>query len=66
GKARIWFVMEGEASLRACVLNDLANDILSDECSSLQMRVEGRLIMSSYAIRGTDPLLVEKVAPPDC
>lgn len=29
GKARIWFVTEGEASLHACVLNGLAADVLS-------------------------------------
>ena len=29
GKARIRFVTEGEASLHACVLNGLANDVLS-------------------------------------
>ena len=29
GKARIRFVTEGEASLHACVLNGLANDMLS-------------------------------------
>ena len=28
GKARIWFVTEGEASLHACVLNGLAADVL--------------------------------------
>ena len=29
GKARIWFVTEGEASLHACVLSGLAADVLS-------------------------------------
>lgn len=29
GRARIWFVTEGEASLHACVLSGLANDVLA-------------------------------------
>ena len=34
GRARIRFVTEGEASLHACVLNGLANDVLSVGFSS--------------------------------
>ena len=29
GRARIWFVTEGEASLHACVLSGLASEVLS-------------------------------------
>lgn len=33
GRARIWFVTEGEASLHACVLSGLASEVLSVSCS---------------------------------
>ncbi|KAL6307414.1 hypothetical protein BKA93DRAFT_727356 [Sparassis latifolia] len=67
GKARIRFVTEGEASLHACVLNGLAADqnpsghgfIVADAGG-------GTLDISSYAIRGTVPLVIEEIAPPDC
>lgn len=29
GKARVWFVTEGEASMHACILNGLAADVLA-------------------------------------
>jgi hypothetical protein len=35
GRARIRFVTEGEASLHACVLNGLANDVLSVRTAGL-------------------------------
>ena len=38
GKARIRFVTEGEASLHACVLNGLANDVLSVSPRSIAPR----------------------------
>ncbi|KAG2146157.1 uncharacterized protein EDB93DRAFT_1240978 [Suillus bovinus] len=54
GRARIRFVTEGEASLHACVQSGLAADAAA------------RLISVSYAVRGTNPLVIEEVAPPDC
>ncbi|KIL57122.1 hypothetical protein M378DRAFT_420144 [Amanita muscaria Koide BX008] len=69
GKARIWFVTEGEASLHACVLNGLADDVLSSPSQHGFLIADaggGTLDISSYAIRSTDPLVIEEVAPPDC
>ncbi|EIN09800.1 hypothetical protein PUNSTDRAFT_66300 [Punctularia strigosozonata HHB-11173 SS5] len=69
GKARIRFVTEGEASLHACVLNGLAADVLSKSSGQGFIVADaggGTLDISSYAIRGTEPLVIEEIAPPDC
>ncbi|CAL1716267.1 unnamed protein product [Somion occarium] len=69
GKARIRFVTEGEASLHACVLNGLAADVLSNPSGHGFIVADaggGTLDISSYAIRGTQPLVIEEIAPPDC
>ncbi|KAF8626102.1 hypothetical protein AX17_006598 [Amanita inopinata Kibby_2008] len=69
GKARIRFVTEGEASLHACVLNGLAKDVLSSSSKHGFLIADaggGTLDISSYAIRGTLPLVMEEIAPPDC
>ncbi|KAG6857419.1 hypothetical protein H0H87_004781 [Tephrocybe sp. NHM501043] len=69
GKARIRFVTEGEASLHACVLNGLAADVLSNPSKHGFLIADaggGTLDISSYAIRGTTPLVMEEIAPPDC
>ncbi|KAI4525193.1 hypothetical protein EV122DRAFT_206731 [Schizophyllum commune] len=69
GKARIWFVTEGEASLHACVLNGLAADVLQNPSNHGFIVADaggGTLDISSYAIRGTSPLVMEEIAPPDC
>ncbi|KAF9466599.1 hypothetical protein BDZ94DRAFT_182968 [Collybia nuda] len=69
GKARIRFVTEGEASLHACVLNGLAADVLSNPSKHGFLIADaggGTLDISAYAIRGTLPLVMEEVAPPDC
>ncbi|KAI0091316.1 hypothetical protein BDY19DRAFT_984231 [Irpex rosettiformis] len=66
GKARIRFVTEGEASLHACVLNGLADDNPSGNGFLIADAGGGTLDISSYAIRGTAPLVIEEIAPPDC
>ncbi|KAF5372764.1 hypothetical protein D9615_010105 [Tricholomella constricta] len=69
GKARIRFVTEGEASLHACVLNGLAADVLSNPSKHGFLIADaggGTLDISAYAIRGTAPLVMEEIAPPDC
>ncbi|ESK94661.1 hypothetical protein Moror_14297 [Moniliophthora roreri MCA 2997] len=69
GKARIWFVTEGEASLHACVLNGLASDVLSDRSKSGFLVADaggGTLDISAYTIRSQQPLVIEEIAPPDC
>ncbi|KAI0661700.1 hypothetical protein C8Q70DRAFT_910546 [Cubamyces menziesii] len=69
GKARIRFVTEGEASLHACVLNGLAADVLQNPSGHGFIVADaggGTLDISSYAIRGTAPLVIEEIAPPDC
>ncbi|KAI0784588.1 hypothetical protein C8Q75DRAFT_724303 [Abortiporus biennis] len=66
GKARIRFVTEGEASLHACVLNGLAQDNPSGHGFIVADAGGGTLDISSYAIRGTSPLVIEEIAPPDC
>ncbi|KAH9917817.1 uncharacterized protein B0H18DRAFT_853686, partial [Fomitopsis serialis] len=69
GKARIRFVTEGEASLHACVLNGLAADVLQNPSGHGFIVADaggGTLDISSYAIRGTSPLVIEEIAPPDC
>ncbi|KAF9496734.1 hypothetical protein BDN71DRAFT_1482148 [Pleurotus eryngii] len=69
GKARIRFVTEGEASLHACVLNGLAADVLSSTSNHGFLIADaggGTLDLSSYAIRGIHPLVIEEIAPPDC
>ena len=86
GKARIRFVTEGEASLHACVLNGLANEMLTvlailySHWAILITMIQGHsehgflvadagggtLDISSYAVRGTAPLVMEEIAPPDC
>ncbi|KAH9944812.1 hypothetical protein B0H21DRAFT_779339 [Amylocystis lapponica] len=69
GRARIRFVTEGEASLHACVLNGLAADVLSNPSGHGFIVADaggGTLDISSYAIRGTAPLVIEEIAPPDC
>ncbi|KAI9060676.1 hypothetical protein FKP32DRAFT_1577821 [Trametes sanguinea] len=66
GKARIRFVTEGEASLHACVLNGLAADNPSGHGFIVADAGGGTLDISSYAIRGTAPLVIEEIAPPDC
>jgi hypothetical protein len=79
-------VTEGEASLHACVLNGLANEMLTVLAilyshwpiliTMIQGHSEhgflvadaggGTLDISSYAVRGTAPLVMEEIAPPDC
>ncbi|EKM78941.1 hypothetical protein AGABI1DRAFT_121289 [Agaricus bisporus var. burnettii JB137-S8] len=66
GKARIRFVTEGEASLHACVLNGLAADSPSKHGFLIADAGGGTLDISSYAIKGTSPLIIEEIAPPDC
>ncbi|KAF9816655.1 hypothetical protein IEO21_03960 [Rhodonia placenta] len=69
GKARIRFVTEGEASLHACVLNGLAADVLQNPSGHGFIVADaggGTLDISSYAIRGSAPLVIEEIAPPDC
>ncbi|EGN98678.1 hypothetical protein SERLA73DRAFT_107767 [Serpula lacrymans var. lacrymans S7.3] len=66
GKSRIRFVTEGEASLHSCVLNGLADDNPSKHGFLVADAGGGTLDISSYAIRGTHPLVIEEVAPPDC
>ncbi len=69
GRARIRFVTEGEASLHACVLNGLAADVLQNPSGHGFLVADaggGTLDISSYAIRGTSPLVIEEIAPPDC
>ncbi|KAI0303781.1 hypothetical protein B0F90DRAFT_1708994 [Multifurca ochricompacta] len=69
GKARIRFVTEGEASLHACVLNGLAKEMLTGYSGNGFLVADaggGTLDISSYAVRGTVPLVMEEIAPPDC
>ncbi|KJA20585.1 hypothetical protein HYPSUDRAFT_1091217 [Hypholoma sublateritium FD-334 SS-4] len=69
GRARIRFVTEGEASLHACVLSGLAGDVLSNPSKHGFLIADaggGTLDISSYAIKGTSPLSMEEIAPPDC
>ena len=70
GRARIRFVTEGEASLHACVLSGLAAEVLSNASSKNGFLIVdaggGTLDLSSYAIKGTNPLIMEEIAPPDC
>ncbi|KAH0833016.1 hypothetical protein J3R83DRAFT_12001 [Lanmaoa asiatica] len=69
GRARIRFVTEGEASLHACVQSGLAADVLSNPSRHGFLVADaggGTLDISSYAVRGTNPLVIEEVAPPDC
>ncbi|KAH7928097.1 hypothetical protein BV22DRAFT_1005636 [Leucogyrophana mollusca] len=66
GKSRIRFVTEGEASLHACVQNGLAADNPSRHGFLVADAGGGTLDISSYAVRGTQPLVIEEVAPPDC
>ncbi|KAJ6494896.1 hypothetical protein C8R47DRAFT_390639 [Mycena vitilis] len=69
GKARIFFVTEGEASLHACVLNGLAADVLSDPSKPGFLIADaggGTWDISAYSITGQHPLVIEEIAPPDC
>ncbi|KAH7912819.1 hypothetical protein BJ138DRAFT_733334 [Hygrophoropsis aurantiaca] len=69
GRSRIRFVTEGEASLHACVQNGLAAEVLSNPSKHGFLVADaggGTLDISSYAVRGTQPLVIEEVAPPDC
>ncbi|KAH6912722.1 hypothetical protein BKA70DRAFT_1264772 [Coprinopsis sp. MPI-PUGE-AT-0042] len=69
GRAKIRFVTEGEASLHACVLSGLAADVLSNPSNHGFLIADaggGTLDISSYAIKGTYPLVMEEIAPPDC
>ncbi|KAG8213323.1 hypothetical protein J3R82DRAFT_11804 [Butyriboletus roseoflavus] len=69
GRARIRFVTEGEASLHACVQSGLAADVLSNPSKHGFLVADaggGTLDISSYAVRGTNPLVIEEIAPPDC
>ncbi|PPQ91717.1 hypothetical protein CVT25_012858 [Psilocybe cyanescens] len=69
GRARIRFVTEGEASLHACVLSGLAGDVLSNPSKHGFLIADaggGTLDISAYAIKGTSPLAMEEIAPPDC
>ncbi|KAF8843777.1 hypothetical protein BDN67DRAFT_1023775 [Paxillus ammoniavirescens] len=69
GRARIRFVTEGEASLHACIQSGLAADVLSNPSRHGFLVADaggGTLDISSYAVRGTSPLVIEEVAPPDC
>ncbi|KAF7327661.1 hypothetical protein MKEN_00345500 [Mycena kentingensis (nom. inval.)] len=69
GKARIYFVTEGEASLHACVLNGLAADVLSDPSKPGFLIADaggGTWDISAYSITGQNPLQIDEIAPPDC
>ncbi|KIM39913.1 hypothetical protein M413DRAFT_74077 [Hebeloma cylindrosporum] len=69
GRARIRFVTEGEASLHGCILSGLAADVLSNPSKHGFLIVDaggGTLDISAYAIKGTSPLAMEEIAPPDC
>ncbi|KAH8118006.1 hypothetical protein DFH11DRAFT_871160 [Phellopilus nigrolimitatus] len=67
GKSRIRFVTEGEASMHACILSGLAHDVLSSGNGFVVADAGGgTLDVSSYILRGTHPLTIEEVAPPDC
>ncbi|KAJ7593305.1 hypothetical protein C8J56DRAFT_779532 [Mycena floridula] len=69
GKARITFVTEGEASLHACVLNGLADEVLSRSSRSGFLIADaggGTLDISSYTIIARNPMEFEEIAPPDC
>ncbi|KAG2130299.1 uncharacterized protein EDB93DRAFT_1255970 [Suillus bovinus] len=69
GRARIRFVTEGEASLHACVQSCLAADAFSNSSRHGFLVADmggGTLDICSYAVRGTNPLVIEEVAPPDC
>ncbi|KAJ7227269.1 hypothetical protein GGX14DRAFT_347749 [Mycena pura] len=69
GKARIFFVTEGEASLHACILNGLAADVLSDPSKPGFLIADaggGTWDISAYSITGQNPLSIEEIAPPDC
>ncbi|KAL5504173.1 hypothetical protein ACEPAH_8246 [Sanghuangporus vaninii] len=67
GKARIRFVTEGEASMHACILSGLAHDVLASGNGFVVADAGGgTLDVSSYILRGTHPLQIEEVAPPDC
>jgi hypothetical protein len=71
GKARIRFVTEGEASLHACALNGLAKETLTIQGQFghgflVADAGGGTLDISSYAVCGTTPLVMEEIAPPDC
>ncbi|KAJ7285065.1 hypothetical protein C8J57DRAFT_1432280 [Mycena rebaudengoi] len=69
GKARVFFVTEGEASLHACVLNGLAADVLSDPSRPGFLIADaggGTWDISAYNIASQNPLLIEEIAPPDC
>lgn len=69
GRARIRFVTEGEASLHACIQSGLAADVLSNPSRHGFLVADaggGTLDISSYAVRGTQPLVIEEIAPPDC
>ncbi|KAF7316791.1 hypothetical protein HMN09_00412200 [Mycena chlorophos] len=69
GKARIFFVTEGEASLHACVLNGLAQEVLSDTSKPGFLIADaggGTWDLSAYSITGNHPLQIEELAPPDC
>ncbi|KAI6108131.1 hypothetical protein F5141DRAFT_1120837 [Pisolithus sp. B1] len=68
GRARIRFVTEGEASLHACIQSGLAADVLSNPSRHGFLVADaggGTLDISSYAVRGTQPLVIEEIAPPD-
>ncbi|KJA23735.1 hypothetical protein HYPSUDRAFT_1079859 [Hypholoma sublateritium FD-334 SS-4] len=66
GRTRIHFVTEGEASLHACVLSGLAGDNPSKHGFLIADAGGGMLDISSYVIKGTPPLFIEEIAPPDC
>ncbi|KAL5486031.1 hypothetical protein ACEPAI_7075 [Sanghuangporus weigelae] len=67
GRARIRFVTEGEASMHACILSGLAHDVLASGNGFIVADAGGgTLDVSSYILRGTHPLQIEEVAPPDC
>ncbi|KAF9243386.1 hypothetical protein BU15DRAFT_86367 [Melanogaster broomeanus] len=60
------FVTEGEASLHACIQSGLAADNPSRHGFLVADAGGGTLDISSYAVRDTNPLVIEEVAPPDC
>ncbi|KAI5116259.1 hypothetical protein M0805_008164, partial [Coniferiporia weirii] len=67
GRARIRFVTEGEASMHACILSGLAQDVLASGNGFIVADAGGgTLDISSYVLQGTHPLRIEEVAPPDC
>ncbi|KAJ7067016.1 hypothetical protein C8F01DRAFT_1208286 [Mycena amicta] len=66
GKARVFFVTEGEASLHSCILNGLAADDPSKPGFLIADAGGGTWDISAYSITAQNPLQIEEIAPSDC